>query len=303
MKHTASFTNSARFKCLEDLQREAMELCLTYCGLEHCDPSHRFGPNKRSSYVLHIVRAGKGTLEINHRVYHLQRGDSFLIPPDVEAWYEADKKDPWFYMWVGFTGLKAEQCASRAGFSLKYPVHKVECRKTLYRYIEQMLEAHQLTYSDELKRNGFLMLFFSAIIKDYEERNPIANTQYPYPGSVYVKHSIEYIASNYEKKIKISELADYIGVNRSYLTNSFKKTIGCSPQEYLVNYRMQKAKSMLKSSDMQISEIAALVGYTDPLAFSKIFKQRYNLSPRAYREEKVEMLLNSRKGEHKAQRL
>ena len=52
MKHTTGFTSSARYRCLEDLQREAVELCLIYCGWEYCDPGHRFGPNKRTSYVL-----------------------------------------------------------------------------------------------------------------------------------------------------------------------------------------------------------------------------------------------------------
>ena len=108
MKHTTGFTSSARYRCLEDLQREAVELCLIYCGWEYCDPGHRFGPNKRTSYVLHIVREGKGTLEIYKKKYNLSAGDAFLIPPSTEAWYEADQDDPWSYMWVGFTGFKAE---------------------------------------------------------------------------------------------------------------------------------------------------------------------------------------------------
>ena len=63
-------------------------------------------------------------------------------------------------MWVGFTGFKAEECANGAGFSVKTPVHKVECMGVLNEYIDAMLEAHQLSYTDELRRNGLLMLFF-----------------------------------------------------------------------------------------------------------------------------------------------
>ena len=71
------------------------------------------------------------------------------------------------------------------------------------------------------------------------------------------------------EKVKINELADYIGVNRSYLTSSFKKAVGCSPQEYLVNLRMEKAKNLLKNTDMPINAVAAAVGYQDQLHFQR----------------------------------
>ncbi|MCA5962258.1 helix-turn-helix transcriptional regulator [Blautia sp. RD014234] len=109
---------------------------------------------------------------------------------------------------------------------------------------------------------------------------------------------MEYISFNYNQKIEINELADYIGVNRSYLTSSFKKAIGCSPQEYLVNLRMEKARSLLKNTDMQINAIANSVGYVDQLAFSKIFKQHYGMSPRAYREEEEELVIKNKKGDY-----
>lgn len=297
MKHITAYTNSLRYKCLEDLQREAVELCLIYCGWEYCEPGHSFGPNMRASHLLHIVREGRGTLKIYNRTYQLTQGDAFYIPPNTEAWYEADMEEPWSYMWVGFTGLKAEKCISSAGFSAKTPVGRVECMKELNGYIDEMLEAHQLSYADELKRNGLLMMFFSVMIEEYRNKLPGTGMLHPYPGAVYVKHAMEYISSNYNKRIKITELADYIGVNRSYLTSSFKKNVGCSPQQYLVNLRMEKAKSMLKKTDMQIKAIADAVGYSDQLAFSRIFKQCFGMSPRAYREQEAELVYKTKKGD------
>ena len=62
---------------------------------------------------------GYGRLEIDGREYRLKRGDVFLISPETEAWYEADQKDPWFYSWVGFCGVKAKECMDNAGLSSK----------------------------------------------------------------------------------------------------------------------------------------------------------------------------------------
>ena len=98
--------------------------------------------------------------------------------------------------------------------------------------------------------------------------------------SLWQTCNADYIAYHYREKIKINELADYIGVNRSYLTSSFKKAIGCSPQEYLVNLRMEKAREMLRNTDMQINAIAAAVGYQDQLAFSD-FQTTFRCQPKS----------------------
>lgn len=76
-----------------------------------------------------MVKEGQGTLEINKKKYKLGPKDAFLIPPGVEAWYEADKDDPWCYMWIGFVGLKADECVSGAGFSLKNQPVKLDVWK------------------------------------------------------------------------------------------------------------------------------------------------------------------------------
>lgn len=298
--HTVGFTNSARYRALEDLQKDSVDLFLTYCGLEYCNPSHRFGPNMRDAHVIHVIREGKGTLEINKKKYELGAGDVFYIPPKVEAWYESDKDDPWCYTWVGFVGMKAEECTSQAGFSLKNPVRKINCVDEVGQYIEQMLEAYQLSYSNELKRNGLLHLVMSAFVEDYCQNNAalgVAAT-HPYPGAVYVKHAVEYMTYHYDEKLKINDLADFIGINRSYLTSSFKKHMGCSPQEFLINLRVEKAKSLLKKTDMSINAVANAVGYPDQLAFSKVFKQHCGMSPRMYKEEKSELVIKKEKYEY-----
>lgn len=298
--HTVGFTNSARYRALEDLQKDSVDLCLTYCGLEYCNPSHRFGPNMRDAHVIHVIREGKGTLEINKKKYELGAGDVFYIPPKVEAWYESDKDDPWCYTWVGFVRMKAEECTSQAGFSLKNPVRKINCVDEVGQYIEQMLEAYQLSYSNELKRNGLLHLVMSAFVEDYCQNNAalgVAAT-HPYPGAVYVKHAVEYMTYHYDEKLKINDLADFIGINRSYLTSSFKKHMGCSPQEFLINLRVEKAKSLLKKTDMSINAVANAVGYPDQLAFSKVFKQHCGMSPRMYKEEKSELVIKKEKYEY-----
>jgi AraC-like DNA-binding protein len=71
-----------------------------------------------------------------------------------------------------------------------------------------------------------------------------------------------------------------------------------SPQEYLVNYRLDKACGLLKTTSLPVSNIAAQVGYNDPLSFSKVFKMFHNISPKAYRTQHEELIHASKKGEN-----
>lgn len=296
MAQVIAYTNEGRYKCLEDLPVDSAELSLGYCGWEQCYPKHRFGPNFRSSYALHIITSGKGKLEKNGQVFYLRTGDAFLIYPEEEVWYEADKEEPWAYAWLGFYGYKVKKVMQYAGFSKELPIRSLKCTMLLKSYVDEILEIHRLTIEESMKRNGYVKLFLATLIEDNEKYNTKTMPEHSYPGAVYAKHAMEYIEQHYREKIKINELAEYIGVNRSYLTNMFKKTMGCSPQEYLVQFRMEKAKSLLKSTDMPINAVAAAVGYSDQLAFSKMFRLYTKLSPKAFRQTKEELIVETRKG-------
>jgi AraC family transcriptional regulator of arabinose operon len=100
-----------------------------------------------------------------------------------------------------------------------------------------------------------------------------------------VDYALQYIKLHYEH-ITVQDIADYIGINRSYLTSIFKKQLQVSPKEYLMRFKLNIAAKQLTDTTMSIQEIATGIGYDNPLTFSKIFKQEYGISPRHYREEK-----------------
>lgn len=297
MELQVGFTNSAEYKCLEDLNRDYVDLYLSYCGIEHCHPNNRFGPFTRTEYVIHIITEGFGFYQVDNETYSLEKNQGFLIYPGVSTIYGTGKENPWSYIWVGFNGIKAYECISNAGFTKKKPFNTFQQIDILQDCVNQMLEYHQLTYSNELKRGSQLMRFMATLIDDNQTANSNHIT-YDYSGAIYVEHAINYLSKNYSKKIKINDLAKYIGINRSYLTNSFKKAINMSPQEFLVNLRMEKAVSLLQKTTLPINTISNQIGYDDPLAFSKIFKQKYGLSPKAFRETPEKLITLGKKGDY-----
>lgn len=300
MKKMVGFTDTARYRTLEGLERETIDISLSYCGIEKTDPGHRFGPNKRETYVMHIVLDGKGKFEINGHVYHLERGAVFFIGQGVEAYYEADYQEPWHYMWIGTSGLMSHQTAEHAGLTEKTPVRYLEEKRLpqLRTLVEGMIGAYQLTYSNELRRLGYLMELYAILIEDYSE-NEGRHSSYDYPVQVYVNQAIDYMKHHYGEKIKISDIAAYLGINRSYLSSNFKEAYGISPKQYLMDLRMKKATTMIQQSNETITAIAKSVGYDDPLTFSKVFRQQFGMPPIEFRRRGTELIEGKKKGDLK----
>lgn len=104
----------------------------------------------------------------------------------------------------------------------------------------------------------------------------------------YSNEAVQFIRHNYYHDLNIQEIADSIGITRAYLATCFKSVYQLSVQEYMIEYRLQKAKEMLTDSDLKIKEIAVYAGYRDELYFSKVFKKKYGVSPRAFRQQAAE---------------
>lgn len=268
---------------------ENTELSLTVCGIERCLPSHSYGPCMRDDYHLHFVLSGKGVLKIEDNCYYPHRGQVFIVPPNVKIHYWCDNAEPWHYTWVSFTGTKAAHYLEKAGLSIDNPVR--DCYippEDFLVYTEKILNHHELTISNELLRTSLLYEVLALLVSS-RNQNLIDNhrpVEHDYSPGVYVDYAVEYIHYNYNH-IRVSDIADYIGITRSYLTHIFKQKLNVSPQEYLLTYRLEQSCRLLRSTNLSIQEISEKIGYENPLTFSKIFKNSYGLSPKNYRLQMI----------------
>lgn len=279
----ANLTNMAHYKCLESVEKSQHDLYLCYCGTQNCDPGHTFGPHVRTEYLVHVVVSGRGTFVADGITYELGGNSIFLIWPGITTTYCAHEEEPWTYVWFGFQGVKAESVLRYAGLSRENPVGRVPDTAPYVQGVTGILNACQLTFSNEFRREAYLYSL-AAQLGDDLHQNAVDGSEYEYSYKTYVEYALDYISAHYQENLRISEIAEYIGINRSYLSICFKKVMDMSPQEYLIEYRIGQAKSMLLNTRLSISEIAARVGYDDSLAFSKVFKSHTGISPKAFRQ-------------------
>ncbi len=276
---------AANFRWLGSELKSAEELCLTVCGIERCLPDKFYGPAIREDYHVHIILKGRGTLRIGDTSYSLHRGQIFVIPPDIETYYYACPEDPWFYTWVSFAGSRAAFFLEKSGITAQHPVRNtyVEPEKFL-EIAEKILNHHELTAANELLRTSYLYEFLALLATTYADHLTEEQKQQPldYSSDVYIRAAKDYIREHY-RKVRVSEVADYIGISRYYLSHLFADKLSLSPQDYILNCRMDESKRLLRRTALTITEIADMVGYENPMIFSKTFKKRYGMTPSQYR--------------------
>ena len=265
---------------LEFAGEQTGSLYVNCCGLSRTEGLHSFGPALKPHYLVHYILSGKGRFSIGGKEYPLEAGYGFLITPDELAFYQADESDPWTYVWVGFSGTQAAEYIGNIGLSVRQPIFKSEESEELYRIVKDMMEHNTFGLTHDLRRNGQLGVFLSIIAegtKVAENEADKANT--------YVRKAVSFIQSNYCNPIKVTDVADYVCINRSYLYTLFQNSMGMSPQQFLATFRITKATELLQLTALPIESIALSCGYQDPLVFTKAFKQMKKMSPTCYRRE------------------
>lgn len=293
------FTDSAQFQCLEHLREAFLDLYLVHCGIEHCQPSYFIGPSYRDEYIIHFVLEGKGSYTVGDITYFLSSNQMFLIYPGEEVRYSSDADEPWTYAWIGFNGIRAASTIKNCGFSKQSYVLPFKNQEVIVDYISNILTSTHLSFSNDLKRNAYLLLIFSSLVDNFSRlsvrSSKTGEARYDYGSNVYVEQAIDYIKWNHARGINVSDIADYIGISRTYLNHVFQKELGISSQKFLMDFRLHKAANLLISSELPVTEISSEVGYDDSLAFSKAFKKKFGLSPKNYRSHKETMDLFSEK--------
>ncbi|MEG1863475.1 MAG: AraC family transcriptional regulator [Oscillospiraceae bacterium] len=253
-------------------------LAIFSCGLQSCTPNHAWGPGVRDHFLIHLVISGKGSYICAGKTYNLKSGDMFLVKPSQVVYYIADSQDPWEYYWVGFNGTYAQKMISVLPFKEYSPVYTPKdydvCKDNLY----QIYTNSGNSISNSTAMIGHLYLFLANLIKENSMMCPAPTiTQ-----SSYVIDAIKYIQFNYSTDISVDDIANAVGISRSHLYRVFVSNLNQSPIDYLTEYRINEACSLIKNTNLSISEIAVSVGFFDQFYFSRVFKKIKKIPPSKY---------------------
>lgn len=231
---------------------------------------------KRDVYILHYIESGKGVF----MDMPFNKSNGYLVVPKELEVIVADDKDPYESYWIMFHGSQASELMAQ--LRMKHNcVFPFKYNRECINIIKEALFRED--YSNEFEEAYTLQSVFHKIIalhmKDVVEKDSMLPS--------IAQKVANYIEKSYYTAISISDLAKVFHISRNYLYTLFKQEYGVSPQDYLISYRIERAKKLLKSkrSPLSVQEIATAVGFENPLYFSRLFRNRTGMSPSEYRKQ------------------
>lgn len=257
------------------------DLRIDECGIQQCSPDEVYNYKVYQNFVIHYIQEGSGTLIIDNKVYSLSENEGFILKEGQQVTYYGDETMPWKYYWVGFSGNMFNKFIKSTSLEkhnhLLYPKNSqvVDTIKEICNYTLNITESETNLFWYHSKIYQLLY----AITDEFP-----SNVKTPLLENGYEEAAIEYINSDFQKQISINQVASYIGISRSYLYKLFKKSYNISPQEYLIQKRLNKAVDLLVHTTKPINIVAKETGYEDQLHFSKSFKSNFGVSPSDFKK-------------------
>lgn len=144
-------------------------------------------------------------------------------------------------------------------------------------------EALQNEFGSEVLFESYARVFLTKLIQKYgmEPTDQIAFSKSF--TSKHYKRVLDYVSEEFGREISIESMAEKVGLSASHFSRLFKQTIGRTPHQFVMSYRVEQAKKMLANLERPKIEIALSCGFADQAHFSRVFKQIEGITPKEYR--------------------
>lgn len=267
----------------QELEDKTLPLRVNSCGVYRLitrSSWHTLRPAGREDCQLLYIASGRAWFILDGKEIEVPAGSMVFYPPHTRqqyAYYAQDKPEAF---WIHFTGYEAEALAHEAGFAqnqiIPAGIHSAY-RDIFVRIIQELQLSRPFTEEllPLLTRQLFLLIRRHTAEESKDNRRIRRE----------MEKAVHYFNENFFRDISIENYAKEQHMSTCWFIRSFKQYMGVPPLAYLTSIRINRAKELLETTDYTVSEIGEIVGYENPLYFSRIFKKIAGVSPVKYRKQ------------------
>lgn len=234
-------------------------------------------------YYMVYISNGQGIFEsAQTKPFNVKAGHCFLLFPGVWHRYKPDPNQGWEEYWIGFNGTYPDIFMKKGFFNPKYPFINAGLNEKLLLLLQELIQTGTNTsigYPQILSGITLQILGLINAINLQGEKNAD-------PVDKLISKAKFRLQSSLENQVNMEDLVEEFPVSYSKFRKVFRAKVGLSPNQYHLELRLKKAKELLDSTTLSISEIAYKTGFESVFYFSRIFKNKNGKSPKLYRVNK-----------------
>lgn len=235
------------------------------------------------TFIFQYTLEGSGEIQIKGKTQSLPAGCGFFVSvPEVCEYYLPPTSDIWRFIYITLEGSQAKKCwetiNNQHGHVFEIPL-EMPLIQRLFATYKKVKDGH---IGDAYQTANVAFEFLSYCYQHFEKDHTFDVPRV----SVEIDMAIEFIKKHHHQGINIADIAEHVGLSKSYLNLRFKEEVGLPPLNYLNKYRIEKSAYLLQHTEKTVKEISFELGFSDPNYFCKAFRKAIGSSPNTFRKDK-----------------
>jgi AraC-like DNA-binding protein len=269
---------------LRTRQFKTSNLSVVGGGRHSVSPLYHVTYNPCHVAVLVYVLAGEGYVRYAGKEFRAGSDSIFVLINGMNVSYRTNPKNLWKFLWVGFKGENIPALLSRAGLTPSHPVltgpHIHELRSHFVELQQLGADGGSGVFCSVL---GKLWMLLGELIDRQSSTRQRRTPDSPQSFDLTTRVS-KYLVEHLAEPITLEQLSRQFHVSPYHLVHVFRKEMGQSPIDHLIDERIRLAQRLLFDENESIAAVAKRVSYEDAAYFSRLFKQRTGFSPMQHRK-------------------
>lgn len=237
-------------------------------------------PHTHNHTELFFIVSGKGQFIIQDQIFPVNVNNLVIINPNVTHTEDSLNAQPLEYIVLGIEGIELATSENSNGqFCILDHFESLEISSCIRNILREM----------ELKNTGYediCQAYMEILIIRLMRSTSLSVQSEPQAisGNRQCAAVRQYIDLHFKESLTLEQLADEAHMNKYYLSHAFKREYGVSPINYMITRRVEESKYLLAETDLPMSQISQLLGFSSLSYFSQVFRRSQNISPMEYRK-------------------